>query len=81
MDNRTACEIIGASGQASEMKKNFICAQDGLHQTMLGSPWPVLFYAVAVLFGMFLVYRAANVPHRQPPQGRKENGGGKQPPR
>jgi len=77
MDNQTTCDIIRASELASEMKKNFICAQDGLHEAMLSSPWPVLFYAVAVLFGMFLVFRAANAPHRLRQEDRKQNGGGK----
>ena len=75
MRTKTACEVIRLSEHASEMKKNFICAQDELHQTMLSSPWPVLFYVAGVLMVMFLVFRAANAPHQRKAGGR-ENGGG-----
>lgn len=66
MDNATTCQIIQASERASDMRKNFICAQDSMHQAMLETPWPILFYAASVLFIMYLVQRAANVPHRTP---------------
>ena len=46
------------------MRKEFICTQDALHQSMLNSPWPILLYVASVFFIMFLVQRAANVPHR-----------------
>lgn len=64
MDNLTTCEIIRQSSRASDMKKNFICAQDALHESMLNSPWPIFLYAASVLFIMFLVQRAADAPHR-----------------
>lgn len=66
MDNLTTCEIIQASERASDMRKNFICAQDALHESMLNSPWPILVYVASVFFIMFLVQRAANVPGRVP---------------
>ena len=66
MDNLTTCQIIQASERASDMKKNFICFQDSMHEAMLRSPWPILLYAASVLFVMYLVQRAANVPHRTP---------------
>ncbi|MGC6484712.1 MAG: hypothetical protein ACON4P_03485 [Candidatus Puniceispirillales bacterium] len=67
MDNLTTCEIIMASERASDMRKEFICTQDALHQSMLNSPWPILLYVASVFFIMFLVQRAANVPHRATP--------------
>ncbi len=60
----TTCDIMSASDQVSEMKKNFICQNDMLHDALLSSPWPVLMYSVGVLFIMFLVKRAADIPHR-----------------
>lgn len=66
MDNQTMCQIIQASERASDMRKNFICMQDSMHEAMLKSPWPILLYALSVLFIMYLVQRAANVPHRTP---------------
>ena len=72
MDNATTCEIIQASERASDMRKSFICAQDSMHQAMLETPWPILFYAASVLFIMYLVQRAANVPHRTPEYEDKE---------
>ena len=72
MDNATTCQIIQASERASDMRKSFICAQDGMHQAMLETPWPILFYAASVLFIMYLVQRAANVPHRTPEYEDKE---------
>ena len=66
MDNLTTCQIIQASERASDMRKNFICLQDSMHESMLRSPWPIILYAFSVLFIMYLVQRAANVPHRTP---------------
>lgn len=63
-DKLSACEVISASERASDFKKDFICSNDMLHEQMLNSPWPVLMYAFSVLFIMFLVKRAADVPHR-----------------
>ena len=65
-DNLTTCQIIEASERASDLKKDFICFQDSMHEAMLRSPWPIIFYAASVLFVMYLVQRAANVPHRTP---------------
>lgn len=59
----TTCEIISASERASDFKKNFICQNDMLHEQLMSSPWPILFYAFSVLFVMFLVKRAADAPH------------------
>jgi len=78
MSDPTACEIIRASGQASAMKQNFICAQDMIHTALLSSPWPVLFYAAGVLFVMFLVHRAAKIP--PPRTSPQEKEAGKSPP-
>jgi len=66
MDNLTTCQVVQLSERASDMKKNFICFQDSMHEAMLRSPWPIILYAVSVLFVMYLVQRAANVPHRTP---------------
>ena len=68
MDNKTACEIICQSTRASDFRKDFICAQDALHGQMLNTPWPVLIYAASVLFVMFLVQRASEVPHKKEAQ-------------
>ncbi len=35
---------------------------------MLNTPWPVLIYAASVLFVMFLVQRASEVPHKKEAQ-------------
>jgi hypothetical protein len=65
MDNQTACAIISASEMASDLRKEFICTYDGLHQSMLKSPLPVLLFVMGVFLVMFLVQRAANIPHHQ----------------
>lgn len=60
MDNKTtACEVFSAAENVSDMKKNFICANDNLHEAMLNSPLAIVIYAFAVLFIMFLVQRAS----------------------
>ncbi len=59
-DNKTtACEVFSAAENVSEMKRNFICANDNLHEAMLNSPLAIVIYAFAVLFIMFLVQRAS----------------------
>jgi len=59
MDNQTACEVFSAIERTPEWKKNFICANDSLHESMLNSPLAIIVYAFAVLFIMFLVQRAS----------------------
>ena len=55
----TTCEIISASGRASEWKKSFVCVNDNLHQAMTESPLAIFIYVIVVFFIMFLVQRAA----------------------
>ena len=55
----TTCEIISASGRASELKKSFVCVNDNLHQAMTESPLAIFIYVIVVFFIMFLVQRAA----------------------
>lgn len=60
----TTCDVVSASEHVSDYKKNFICSSDILHEQMLSSPWLVLMTACFVLFTLFLVKRAADIPHR-----------------
>ena len=55
----TTCEIISASGRASEWKKSFVCVNDNLHQAMTESPLAIFIYVIVVFFIMFIVQRAA----------------------
>ncbi|MGC6536010.1 MAG: hypothetical protein ACON44_01465 [Candidatus Puniceispirillaceae bacterium] len=59
MAKPTACEVFSASDRVSDLKKDFICVNDDLHQAMLESPLAIVIYAFAVLFIMFLVRRAS----------------------
>ena len=59
MAKPTACEVFSASDRVSDLKKDFICVNDDLHQAMLESPLAIVLYAFAVLFIMFLVRRAS----------------------
>ena len=59
-----ACDVMSAAEHVSDFKKNFICQNDMMHDALLNSPWPVLMYAFGVLFILFLVKRAADIPHR-----------------
>lgn len=59
MSKPTTCEVISASENVSDLKKDFICVNDDLHQAMLDSPLAIVIYALAVLFIMFLVRRAS----------------------
>lgn len=59
MSKPTACEVFSAAENVSDLKKDFICVNDDLHQAMLDSPLAIVIYAIAVLFIMFLVRRAS----------------------
>ena len=56
----STCEQIQQSELASDMKKNFICANDQLHESHVNSPLVVIVYVFAVLFIAFLVFRSSN---------------------
>lgn len=57
--SQTACDVVMASSRASDFKKSFICANDQLHEALVGSPLAILVYAFGVLLVMFLVQRAS----------------------
>ena len=59
MSKPKACEVFSAAENVSDLKKDFICVNDDLHQAMLDSPLAIVIYALAVLFVMFLVRRAS----------------------
>ena len=59
MENQTACAVMSASETASDFKKSFICANDDMHQALLGSPLAIFAYVFGVLLVMFIVQRSA----------------------
>ena len=59
MSKPTTCEVFSAAENVSDLKKDFLCVNDDLHQAMLDSPLAIVIYALAVLFVMFLVRRAS----------------------
>ena len=59
MSKPKACDVFSAAENVSDLKKDFICVNDDLHQAMLDSPLAIVIYAFAVLFIMFLVRRAS----------------------
>ena len=59
MDNKTICELFESSVDASDFKKSFMCAQESLREGLMSSPWPVLVYALGVIFVAFLIQRVA----------------------
>ena len=60
MSENTTCEVFQKSETASDIKKDFICANDQLHEAFVNSPLVVIIYVVAVLFIAFLVFRSSN---------------------
>ncbi len=59
MDNKTICELYESSVEVSEFKKSFMCAQESLREGLMSSPWPVIVYALGVIFVAFLIQRVA----------------------
>ena len=59
MDNKTICELFESSVEVSEFKKSFMCAQESLREGLVSSPWPVLVYALSIIFVAFLIQRVA----------------------
>ena len=58
--SQSPCEQINQSKTAGDLKKDFICANDQLHEAFVNSPLVVIVYVVAVLFIAFLVFRSSN---------------------
>ena len=58
-EKKTACEVFSSLENTSEWKISFICANDDLHQALLGSPLAIFAYAFGVLLVMFLVQHAS----------------------
>ena len=55
MDNLTTCQIIQASERASDLRKNFICSQDSMHQAMLK---PLADFALCCICPIYYVFGA-----------------------
>lgn len=73
MDNQTACAVMSASETATDFKKSFICANDDLHQALLGSPLAIFVYVFGVLLVMFAVQHAAKpLPQRKDKEDKKD---------
>ena len=60
----STCEQIQQSKTAGDFKKDFICANDQLHEAFVNSPLVVIVYVFAVLFIAFLVFRSSNYDHK-----------------
>ena len=56
MDNLTTCQVVQLSERASDMKKFYLFSR--LCEAMLRSPWPIILYAVSVLFVMYSITAA-----------------------
>ena len=64
--SQSTCEQVQQSEFASDIKKDFICANDQLHEAFVNSPLVVIVYVFAVLFVAFLVFRSSNYDHKEP---------------
>ena len=62
MDNKTICELFESSVEVSDFKKSFMCAQESLREGLMSSPWPVIVYALSVIFVAFLTFVLNTVP-------------------
>ena len=51
--SQSTCEQIQQSETAGDFKKDFICANDQLHEAFVNSPLVVIIYVFAVLFIAF----------------------------
>ena len=60
----STCEQIQQSETAGDFKKDFICANDQLHEAFVNSHLVVIIYVFAVLFIAFLVFRSSNYDHK-----------------
>ena len=58
--SQSTCEQIQQSETVGDFKKDFICANDQLHEAFVNSPLVVIIYVFAVLFIAFLVFRSSN---------------------
>ncbi|MDB2564546.1 hypothetical protein N9X75_00300 [Alphaproteobacteria bacterium] len=70
--SQSTCEQIQQSELASDIKKDFICANDQLHESFVNSPMVVIVYVFAVLLVAFLVFRSSNYDHKDP-EGPKDD--------
>ena len=71
--SQSTCEQIQQSELASDIKKDFICANDKLHESFVNSPMVVIVYVFAVLLVAFLVFRSSNYDHKDPEGPKDDN--------
>lgn len=51
-DQKNACEILSASENVGEFRRDFVCMNDSLHESMQDNPEVIILYLAMVVFVM-----------------------------
>ena len=51
-DSPNACEILSANDSVGEFRRDFVCLNDSLHESMQDNPEVIILYVAMVIFVM-----------------------------
>jgi len=51
-DGPNACEVLSANESVGEFRKDFVCLNDSLHESMQDNPEVIILYVAMVIFVM-----------------------------
>lgn len=61
-DSPNACEILSANDSVGEFRKDFVCLNDSLHESMQDHPEVIILYVAMVIFVMVFLKMVTRKP-------------------
>ena len=68
-DQMNTCQILSQSETASEFRKDFVCLNDGVHESLQNHPHVLILYVAMVIFVMVFLKLVT----RQSPRSKPDN--------
>ena len=64
-DGPNTCEILSADKSVGEFRKDFVCLNDSLHESMQDNPEVIILYVAMVIFVMVFLKMVTRKPRTQ----------------
>ena len=61
-DSPNACEVLSANDSVGEFRRDFVCLNDSLHESMQDNPEVIILYVAMVIFVMVFLKMVTRAP-------------------
>ena len=62
-DKKNTCEILSSDEAVGEFRRDFVCLNDSLHESMQDNPEVIILYVAMVIFVMVFLKMVTRKPH------------------